>query len=73
MRSLQAVLVITASALLVGGADDLPKHDAPATRNGNVVVALCDGKTTIEVKGLKPGQTMGAAQAKSVADELMLA
>jgi thiosulfate dehydrogenase len=73
MRSLQAVLLMTASALLVGGADDVPKHDAPETSNGNVVVALCDGKTTLEVKGLKPGQTMDATEAKSVADELMLA
>jgi thiosulfate dehydrogenase len=69
---------MTAGSLLLGGADNdvnstvpVTKHDAPEARNGNVVVALCDGKTTLEVKGLKPGQTMDSGQAKTVADELM--
>jgi thiosulfate dehydrogenase len=81
MRSLQLLFLIPAfligGAMLLGGADTesatLPHHDAPDTRNGNVVVALCDGKTSLEVKGLKPGETMNPDQAKSVADQLMLA
>ena len=32
---------------------------------------LCDGKTSIEVKNLKPGQMMSRAQAQAVSDELM--
>jgi thiosulfate dehydrogenase len=69
---------MSAGTALLGGADidgtaALPRHDAPETKNGNVVVALCDGKTSLEVPGLKPGETMNAEQARKVADELMLA
>ena len=46
-------------------------HQAPATRNGNVVVMLCDGKTSMEIKGLKPGQRMSHDQAAGVARKLM--
>jgi len=38
-------------------------HDVPAARSGTVVM-LCDGKTSIEVKDLKPGQTMSRARAR---------
>jgi thiosulfate dehydrogenase len=75
MRSLvQVTVLIAMGSALVGGADnEITKHDAPDTRNGNVVVALCDGKTTLEVKGLKPGESMAPDQARQVADELMAA
>jgi thiosulfate dehydrogenase len=57
--------------ILILAADAPPKHPAPETRNGSVVVALCDGKTSIEVKGLKPGETLDRGQAQKVAEELM--
>jgi thiosulfate dehydrogenase len=46
-------------------------HQAPAAKNGGVVVMLCDGKTSMEVKGLKAGQTMTHQQALEVTRELM--
>jgi thiosulfate dehydrogenase len=46
-------------------------HQAPATKNGNVVVMLCDGKTSMEIKGLKPGQRMSHDQAAAVTRKLM--
>ena len=46
-------------------------HDVPAARSGGTVVMLCDGKTSIEVKDLKPGQTMSRARAQAASDELM--
>ncbi len=46
-------------------------HPVPATKNGNVVVMLCDGKTSLEIKGLKPGHTMTHDQATAVARQLM--
>jgi thiosulfate dehydrogenase len=49
----------------------LPIHQAPAAKNGGVVVMLCDGKTSMEVKGLKSGQTMTHQQALAVTRELM--
>ena len=48
-----------------------PHHQAPAAKHGGVVVMLCDGKTSIEIKGLKPGQRMSHEQASNVTRELM--
>ena len=48
-----------------------PTHDVPAPAHGGTVVMLCDGKTSIEVKDLKPGQTMTHDQAVAVSKALM--
>ncbi len=48
-----------------------PHHPAAERKHGGVVVVLCDGKTTLEVKGLKPGQRMSHDQALGVTRELM--
>jgi len=49
----------------------LPSHQAPPAKDRGVVVQLCDGVTTTEVKGLKPGQQMTHAQALAVTGRLM--
>ena len=49
----------------------LPIHQVPQAKGGGVVVMLCDGKTSMEVKGLKTGESMGHAQAVEVTRELM--
>jgi len=46
-------------------------HQLPAAKDGGVVVMLCDGKTSMEVKGLKAGQSMTHEQALQVTRELM--
>jgi hypothetical protein len=46
-------------------------HQVPAGKDGGVVVMLCDGKTSMEVKGLKAGQSMTHDQAIQVTRELM--
>jgi thiosulfate dehydrogenase len=43
----------------------------PQAKDGGVVVMLCDGKTSMEVKGLKTGESMSHAQAVEVTRELM--
>jgi cytochrome c len=43
----------------------------PDSKNGGTVVMLCDGKTSVEVKDLKPGQSMTHAQAVAVTRQLM--
>jgi thiosulfate dehydrogenase len=49
-----------------------PVHDVPpVSANGNLVVGLCDGKTTAEVPGVKPGQALTRTQAQDVSDRLM--
>jgi thiosulfate dehydrogenase len=49
----------------------LPIHQVPEAKDGGVVVMLCDGKTSMEVKGLKTGESMSHAQAIEVTRELM--
>jgi SoxA/TsdA, cytochrome c domain len=69
-----AVAVIAALATLpraLNAQQSTAHHRAPASKNGNVVVMLCDGKTSLEIKGLKPGQRMSHDQAVSVSRKLM--
>src|SRR5690348_8165954 len=65
--------VIVGAALAIRGAHSYAQqaasHDVPAAQSGGTVVMLCDGKTSIEVKNLKPGQTMSRARAQAVSDE----
>src|SRR5215469_13027697 len=71
-----AVAVIAGLALVpraLNAQQSIPRHQPPATKNGNVVVMLCDGKTSMEVKDLKPGQRMDHDQAMGVARKLMAA
>jgi hypothetical protein len=49
----------------------LPTHQTPPSKDGGVVVQLCHGVTTAEVKGLKPGKQMSHAQAIAVTRKLM--
>jgi hypothetical protein len=49
----------------------LPIHQVPQAKGGGVVVMLCDGETSMEVKGLKTGESMSHAQAVEVTRELM--
>ena len=46
-------------------------HQVPQAKDGGVVVMLCDGKTSMEVKGLKTGESMSHAQAVEVTRQLM--
>ena len=52
-------------------AQAFPSHQAPPAKDGGVVVQLCDGVTTTELKGLKPGEQMTHAQAMDVSRKLM--
>ena len=69
-----AVAVIAGLATMpraLNAQQSTPHHRAPAAKNGNVVVMLCDGKTSMEIKGLKPGQRMSHDQAMGVSRKLM--
>jgi len=60
------------AAAVASGDQKPPAHDVPATsKDGDVVVGLCDGVTSLEVKGLRPGQTLDRAGAQNVSDGLM--
>ncbi len=49
----------------------VPRHDASPSPSGNLVVALCDGKTTAEIPGVKEGETPTPEQARAAIDALM--
>lgn len=49
----------------------MPSHSNTQSKDGGVVVELCDGVTRLEIRGLKPGQHMSRAQAQAAADALM--
>lgn len=63
--------VMHAPRLRAQQAPPLPVHQVPDSKNGGTVVMLCDGKTSVEVKGLKPGQSMTHGQAVEVTRQLM--
>lgn len=60
-------LTLASSAL----SDSLPTHAVPKSKDGNLVVGLCDGQTSVEVKGVKEGQSLSPDQARATADALM--
>lgn len=47
------------------------QHELPPSQHGDLVVGLCNGETSIEVSGVKPGEPMTRARAQKVADQLM--
>jgi thiosulfate dehydrogenase len=47
------------------------RHRLPPAKDGGTVVELCDGVTSTEVRGLKPGQPMSHEQAMEVSRGLM--
>lgn len=66
-----ATVVVLAGAFAARSGADAPRHDVPRSKDGNLVVALCDGETTMEVPGVKDGDTMDRARAQEVSDALM--
>jgi thiosulfate dehydrogenase len=73
MRMLYVTAVALCLAPIEAGlaGEDFPRHHVPLSANGNLVVALCDGETSVEVPDAKPGDTLNRQQAQQVADALM--
>ena len=49
----------------------VPQHPTAASEDGDVVVTLCDGKTNLQVKGLKPGEQMSHDRALAFTRQIM--
>jgi thiosulfate dehydrogenase len=75
MRPKTTLAMLALTALALGGVvlaqSRGPRHDAPPSPSGNLVVALCDGETAAEVPGVKEGETPTPEQARAVVDRLM--
>jgi thiosulfate dehydrogenase len=48
-----------------------PKHAEVKSDSGNLVVQLCDGKSTMEVAGIREGEAMPPEMARQVAAKMM--
>jgi len=66
-----AVYLNTADHGASASAQALPAHQLPPAGDGGLVVQLCDGVTSTEVKGLRRGQAMTHQQAVAVTSRLM--
>jgi thiosulfate dehydrogenase len=64
-------LALCLAAAPAAAGDDPPRHKLPASADGNLVVGLCDGETSIELRGIKPGDRMTHEQGQKIADALM--
>src|ERR1700737_5059607 len=68
-RHIAFALSLVAGPALAG--NDPPRHQLRPSADGNLVVGLCDGETSIEVKGVKPGDQMTREQGQQIAAALM--
>ena len=66
---LALALSLAAGPALSG--NDPPHHQLRPSADGNLVVGLCDGETSIEVKGVKPGDQMTRERGQQIAAALM--
>ena len=66
---LALALSLAAGPALAG--NDPPRHQLRASADGNRVIGLCDGETSLEVKGIKPGDQMTREQGQQIAAALM--
>lgn len=71
MTSALAFILFAGSSSFAVADPDLPKHQLPPSQDGNLVLGLCDGTTSVEIPGVKPGQPMTREQAQWAADTLM--
>ena len=68
------LVAVVAAALLWHPADAKEarkKHEVPKSKDGDVVVALCDGETTVEVEGVKDPSKIDRAKAQELSNTLM--
>lgn len=68
MRRLVIFMAVTAAAAALAQA---AHHRVPPSKDGNVVLGLCDGETSLELPGVKPGEELTRAQAQKASDQLM--
>lgn len=69
MHRLVIVTIVFAAA--AAALAQAAQHRVPPSKNGNVVLGLCDGETSVELAGVKPGQELTRAEAQKASDALM--
>ena len=71
IAGLGILAAILALPMALNAQQSQPAHPVPAAKDGGTVVMLCDGKTSVEIRNLKPGQQATEEQGRAVANELM--
>jgi thiosulfate dehydrogenase len=65
------IAAMLSSASAAYGGEDAPRHKLPASPDGDLVIGLCDGETSVAVPGVKPGEAMTLEQGQRAAAALM--
>lgn len=68
-HALALAVSLAAGHALAG--NDPPRHQLRPSAEGNLVVGLCDGETSVEVRGVKPGDQLTRELGQQIADALM--
>jgi len=72
MPMILLAMALGGSLATLAAGDEVPHHQLPPPADGqSKVVGLCDGKTSVTVPGVAPGERMDPSTARAVASELM--
>lgn len=71
--SLILAVVLGTAFMAVAQQSTSPTHPEVKSRSGDLVVQLCDGQTSVEVAGVRPGEILPPDKAREVANLLMAA
>jgi len=51
---------------------ELPRHSPAESDRANLIVQLCDGQTSLEIPGVRPGEVLPPEKARDVARQMMV-
>jgi thiosulfate dehydrogenase len=72
-ESFASSLLTQLSVIVKAQQNSQPRHPEAKSENGNLVVQLCDGKTQMEVAGVREGEVIPPEMAREVAAKMMTA
>lgn len=64
---------ISPGAVSAAAQQNQPRHPEAKSESGNLVVQLCDGKTNLEIDGVREGEVLPPEKAREVAAKMMAA
>ncbi|MEW6208217.1 MAG: hypothetical protein AB1631_07610 [Acidobacteriota bacterium] len=64
---------VSPGAVSAAAQQSQPRHPEARSDSGNLVVQLCDGKTNMEIEGVREGEVLPPEKAREVAAKMMAA
>jgi hypothetical protein len=71
MFSESAGRYVSPGAIRAVAQQNQPRHPEARSDSGNLVVQLCDGKTSMEIEGVREGEVLAPEKAREVAAKMM--